>query len=153
MPNLIDIRRRIRSLLRARLLTCEREGDAGTRAFLVRKRAGPIAKDTDAANRQHYEVPAAFYRTVLGPRLKYSGGLWPSHDTDLAASETAMLDLSIERAGVRDGHRVLDLGCGWGALTFRLLERFPGLEVTAVSNSRPQRQHIEGEARRRGLIP
>ncbi len=145
------IRRRIRGLLRARLDACAREGDAGTQAFLARKREGPIAKDTDAANRQHYEVPAAFYRTVLGPRLKYSGGLWPSEDTDLPTSETAMLDLSIDRAGVTDGQRLLDLGCGWGALTFRLAERFKASEIVGISNSRSQREHIEAERDRRGL--
>ena len=145
------LRAGIRRLLRARLRACAREGDAGTQAFLARKREGPVAKHTDAANRQHYEVPAAFYRIVLGPRLKYSGGLWPSEATDLEASETAMLDLSIDRAGVRDGHRVLDLGCGWGALTFRLAERFPTAEIVGISNSRSQRAHIEAERDRRGL--
>ncbi len=145
------VRRRIRGLLRARLAACARAGDAGTSAFLARKREGPIAKETEAANRQHYEVPAAFYRLVLGPRLKYSGGLWAAPDTDLAGSETAMLDLSIDRAGVLDGHRVLDLGCGWGALTFRLAERFPAAEIVAISNSRSQRAHVEAERDRRGL--
>ena len=36
-----------------------------------------IAIETDAANQQHYEVPADFYRLVLGEHLKYSSGLWP----------------------------------------------------------------------------
>ena len=41
-------------------------------AFLERLRESPIAQDTEKANEQHYEVPAAFYKLVLGPNLKYS---------------------------------------------------------------------------------
>ena len=141
----------VRRLLARRLAQWEAAGDAGTEAFLAAKREGPIARHTDAANAQHYEVPAAFHRLTLGPRLKYSGGLWTSPDADLASSETAMLDLSIERARVEDGQRVLDLGCGWGALTIRLLERFPRVEVVSISNSTSQRAFILGEAARRGL--
>jgi cyclopropane-fatty-acyl-phospholipid synthase len=147
------LRAGIRRLLAQRLAACEAAGDAGLEAFLAAKRDGPIARHTDAANAQHYEVPAAFHALTLGPRMKYSGGLWPSLETDLAASETAMLDLSLERAGIADGQRVLDLGCGWGALTIRLLERFPRCEVVAISNSHSQRAHILAEVARRGLRP
>jgi cyclopropane-fatty-acyl-phospholipid synthase len=145
------LRRGVRRLLSRRLAACRAAGDAGTDALLEAKRTGPIALHADAANAQHYEVPAAFHRLTLGPRMKYSGGLWPSDATDLAASETAMLDLTIERAGVADGHRVLDLGCGWGALTLRLLERFPRCEIVALSNSASQREHVLAEARRLGV--
>ncbi len=147
------LRRGVRRLLAARLLACNAAGEAGLEAFLAAKRIGPIARHTAAANAQHYEVPAAFHRLTLGPRMKYSGGYWASPDTDLASSETAMLDLSIERAGIADGQRVLDLGCGWGALTIRLLERFPNCEVVALSNSNSQRAHILAEVERRDLRP
>ena len=46
---------------------------------------------------------------------------------------------------------ILDLGCGWGSLTFWLAERYPSARVLAVSNSRLQREWIEAEAQRRGL--
>lgn len=149
------LRHGIRRLLRQRLAQLTAGGPQAARerseAFYALKREGPIAFATREANEQHYELPPAFFEQALGPRRKYSGCLWEPGTTTLAEAETAMLDLTLARAGIQAGQRVLDLGCGWGALTFRLLERFPGLEVTAVSNSRPQRQHIEGEARRRGL--
>ena len=44
-------------------------------AFLAGLREGPIAEATEAANAQHYEVPAAFFEQVLGPELKYSCAL------------------------------------------------------------------------------
>lgn len=60
-----------------------------------------------------------------------------------------MLDLYVRRAGLQDGQRVLDLGCGWGSLTLYLAERFPHMRITAISNSRTQREFILG--RRPGL--
>jgi cyclopropane-fatty-acyl-phospholipid synthase len=57
-----------------------------------------------------------------------------------------MLALTCERAGLDDGQRILDLGCGWGSLTLYAAERFPNAEITAVSNSHAQRAFIEARA-------
>jgi hypothetical protein len=51
----------------------------------VRHGQGPIAPLPELANAQHYEVPAAFFDQVLGPRRKYSCCYWPPGVTDLAA--------------------------------------------------------------------
>ena len=75
-------------------------------------RQSPVAVHTDAANEQHYEVPPEFFEKVLGPRLKYSCGLWSGPGADLASSEDAMLALTVQRAGLEDGMRILELGCG-----------------------------------------
>jgi cyclopropane-fatty-acyl-phospholipid synthase len=112
-----------------------------------------IAIETEAANRQHYEVPAGFFQRTLGPHLKYSSCYWPPGVETLEDAEGAMLELTAERAeldapGVR---RVLDLGCGWGSFSLWAAARYPGVEVWGVSNSRSQRQFIEEQARRRGL--
>lgn len=117
--------------------------DARKRAYLRARRDGPIARATDAANAQHYEVPAAFFRLVLGRHLKYSSGYWPEGVATLDDAEAAMLDLTCRRAGLQDGHRVLDLGCGWGALTAWIAARYPRCRVLAVSNSATQRADIE----------
>ena len=149
------VRLGIRRLLRQRL---REEGAGGPVASLARRmawvetcRAADIAVRTDAANEQHYEVPPAFFEQVLGPRLKYSCGLWGDGAEDLAAADDAMLALTVARAGVEDGMRLLDLGCGWGSLTLYLAERFPHATITGVSNSRDQRRFIEARARARGL--
>ena len=102
-------------------------------------------------NEQHYEVPAEFFQLVLGPRLKYSCCLWPEGVESLAAAEEAMLALTCERAEIEDGMEILDLGCGWGSLTFWLAECYPACRILAVSNSRTQREFIESRARERGL--
>ena len=121
------------------------------RVLLEQLAASPIAIRTDAANAQHYEVPAAFFEQVLGRHMKYSCGYWPAGVATLDASEEAMLALTAERARIADGHRILELGCGWGSLTLYLAERFPACRITAVSNSRSQKEFIDARARARGL--
>lgn len=110
-----------------------------------------IAEQTDAANDQHYEVPASFYLNVLGNRLKYSSCYFPNGDESLDQGEEAMLELYAKRAQIQDGQNVLELGCGWGSCTLYLAEKFPGAQITGVSNSQSQRSFIEARARGRGL--
>lgn len=149
------IRHGIRRLLRERL----READAGSperrRARLLRfvdeLRNSPIAIETKAANQQHYEVPAAFFALVLGPRRKYSSAIWPEGVTTLAGAEEAMLDLTCRRACLEDGQAILELGCGWGSLSLFMAQRFPNASITAISNSHSQKQFIDSERARLGL--
>ncbi|TZF90368.1 SAM-dependent methyltransferase [Cognatilysobacter lacus] len=115
-------------------------------------RDSPVAIHTDAANAQHYELPAAFFRLCLGERLKYSGCLYPTGRETLDEAESAMLELYGERAQLADDQDILELGCGWGSLTMWMAERYPGARITAVSNSNAQREHIERECRVRGLF-
>ncbi len=119
--------------------------------LVARKSAGPIAIATDAANEQHYEIPPAFFDLFLGARRKYSGCLWPPGTETIERAEEESLRLTCERAGIADGQRVLDLGCGWGSMTLWIAEKFPACRITAVSNSAPQRRWIEDAAERRGL--
>jgi cyclopropane-fatty-acyl-phospholipid synthase len=125
--------------------------DDRLRALIQRMRTGPIAELPEIANQQHYELPPEFFELVLGPRRKYSACLWEQGTDTLAAAEEAMLELTCERAGVRDGMKILDLGCGWGSLSLWLAERYPNALITAVSNSAGQRRLIEAECARRGF--
>jgi cyclopropane-fatty-acyl-phospholipid synthase len=120
-------------------------------AFVASMDAAPVALVPQKANEQHYEVPAAFYALALGAQRKYSCCLWPEHVTTLDAAESAALSLTCERAGIADGMRVLELGCGWGSLTLWMAGHFPRARITAVSNSRSQRDYIVAEATRRGF--
>lgn len=120
-------------------------------AFVADMDAGPIAPVPDKANEQHYELPAAFFEHVLGPRLKYSGCLWPPSATDLEAAEEAALAATCDNAGLADGQNILELGCGWGALTLWMAERYPASRIAAVSNSAAQRDLITARAREQRL--
>jgi cyclopropane-fatty-acyl-phospholipid synthase len=149
------IRRAIRQRCQRRLDKeagdSSQEATAKVAAFVEELKTMPIALHTDDANEQHYELPPEFFTTVLGPHLKYSCGYWPEGVTTLAESEERMLALTVERAGVTDGMRVLDLGCGWGSLSLYMAENFPGSQFTAVSNSGPQGDFIRARAADRGL--
>lgn len=138
----------IRRMLGRRLRDSRRR-DAG--AFLAELRRSPIALAPERANQQHYELPVEFFERVLGRRLKYSCAWWPARVTDLDTAEERMLALTCERAGLRDGMTVLDLGCGWGSLALWIAERYPRTRVLAVSNSKLQRESILGRVRGRGL--
>ena len=127
------------------------EQAAACEAFLERLRTGPVAVETRAANVQHYEVPPAFFEQVLGRHMKYSCALWTPGVRTLDEAEEAMLARTCERAGIRDGMDVLDLGCGWGSLSLWIAERYPGCRVLSVSNSAPQKAFIEGRCASRGI--
>ena len=111
----------------------------------------PIAQDTDAANRQHYELPAAFFERVLGPHLKYSCCYFEPGVSDLAEAEAEALRQTATNADLQDGQSILELGCGWGSLSLWMANAFPRARIVSVSNSASQRDFIEGRARRRGL--
>jgi len=162
--------RRIIRLRHARVLNRE---DPGTvegrqeclRAFMRDMQTRPVAQAPLESNRQHYEVPAAFFENILGPRLKYSACLWPESELGrrprpaqaaseralLGNAEEAMLLRTAERAKVRDGMRILDLGCGWGSFSLWAAERFPETRITAVSNAAEQGAFIRQQASERSL--
>jgi cyclopropane-fatty-acyl-phospholipid synthase len=149
------IRAGIRRLC-AKRLDEERAGGLGVVAVRFQQRIdalkqSAVAIHTDAANGQHYELPARFFELCLGPRLKYSGCFYPTGNETLAQAEEAMLDLYGKRAELEDGQSILELGCGWGSLTLWMAQRFPHARITAVSNSSGQRRHIEARCKALGL--
>ncbi len=149
------IRVGIRRLLKDRLRTlgdCSPEaGRIRTARFVESMRTWPIADLPAKANEQHYEVPAEFFRWVLGPHRKYSSGWWPEGVTTLAAAEAISLQETCAHAGLADGQRILELGCGWGSLTLWMAEHYRSSRIVAISNSVSQGEYIMAEARRRGL--
>jgi cyclopropane-fatty-acyl-phospholipid synthase len=140
------LRAAIRVNLQLRLVRERRTTPEAHRRLVDELRRSPIALQPAKPNEQHYEEPPEFFELVLGPRMKYSCCLWDDSTATLAQAEEAMLALTCERARIEDGMEILDLGCGWGSLTLYVAERFPRARVTAVSNSRLQREWIEARA-------
>jgi cyclopropane-fatty-acyl-phospholipid synthase len=62
-----------------------------------------------------------------------------------------MLELTCNRAGIRNGQHILECGCGWGSLSLFMAQQYPGSQITAVSNSRTQKIFIDQQARSRGI--
>ena len=126
-------------------------GGPNTDAAFARQMAErPIAEHTDAANEQHYEVPAEFFLNCLGPRLKYSSCLYEPGDT-LAQAEDRALAETCAHADLKDGQSILELGCGWGSLSLWMARTYPKATITSVSNSASQGEFIRGRAAAEGL--
>jgi cyclopropane-fatty-acyl-phospholipid synthase len=128
-----------------------RSGPGDEAAFVEAMSARRIAEHVEAANRQHYEAPTAFFEKVLGPRMKYSCCLYGRAADTLARAEDASLAETCVHADLRNGQSILELGCGWGSLSLWMAERYPASSIRAVSNSRTQREHILARAAERGL--
>ena len=108
------LRRGIRSQLQDRINTIATTSMSSAietkRAYVDLLRTRPIAINTDDANTQHYEVGTGVLEESLGPRMKYSCCLYPKGGETLAQAEIAMLELYVERAGLKDGMKIFDLG-------------------------------------------
>jgi len=149
------VRAGIRTLLKERLTELPLGSPDGIQkaksSFITGMDKGPIALVPEKANEQHYEVPADFFAGVLGPRRKYSACHWDDQQHSLEQAEEHAIAETCRRAGLRDGMRVLELGCGWGSVSLLAAEQFPRSQFLAVSNSLSQREYIESEAERHSI--
>lgn len=111
-------------------------------AHLKGKRHSPV-RDR-AAIGFHYDQPVAFYRSFLDSDLVYSCAYWDHGVETLEEAQRAKIDYSLRKLRLREGERLLDIGCGWGALVVRAAKEF-GAYVLGVTLSERQCE----EARRR----
>ena len=108
------LRRGIRSQLQQRInlikTTSLAESYETKMKYVELLRSRPIAIETATANEQHYEVGTGVLTGMLGPRMKYSSCLYPKGTESLAQAEIAMLESYVEKAQLKDGMRIFDLG-------------------------------------------
>ena len=116
--------------------------------WVEKLKQSPIALVPEKANEQHYEVPPDFFEQVLGKHLKYSSGYWPNGIDTLDQSEKAMLEITCQRADLKDGMNILELGSGWGSLTCFMAKLLPNATITTVSNSENQGIYIQNRCRK-----
>ncbi|MCJ1406364.1 hypothetical protein MMC19_000429 [Ptychographa xylographoides] len=147
----IGIRRQLADRIRTIHSTSLEDAYQTKMHYVKSLRTRPIAIETAAANEQHYEVGTGVLQACLGPRMKYSCCLYPTGRETLGQAEVAMLETYIEKAELKDGMRILDLGCGWGSGALYFAEVFPNARITAFSNSRTQKEYIDSQARDKGL--
>ena len=100
-------------------------------AFAEHLRRSPIAEQVEKANEQHYEVPAEFFRLVLGPRLKYSACLWPEGTETLGAGRGGDA-----RPDVRAGRRRGRDDAARPRLRLGILDRLAGGALSEVADRR-----------------
>src|SRR5690606_24553396 len=85
---------------------------------------------------RHYDLGNDLYAAMLGRRLVYSCGYW-REAADLDAAQEAKLGLCCRKLGMREGMRLLDIGCGWGEMLRFAAERY-GVSGVGVTISREQ---------------
>ncbi len=146
------IRQKIRKLNEERLsIERNKYSSEYVEKFVQDLKSLPIAIETKSANEQHYEVPADFFKLCLGEHLKYSCCYWINTNDNLNTAEKNMLKLTCERADLIDGLSILELGCGWGAISLWMAKTYPNSKITSVSNSESQKEHIYKECKTRGI--
>jgi cyclopropane-fatty-acyl-phospholipid synthase len=92
-----------------------------------------IARD-DAAVRHHYDLGNDFYRLFLDEQMVYSCAYWTEGADRLEVAQAAKLELICRKLELKPGLRVLDVGCGWGALVAHAT-RMHGVRATGISLS------------------
>jgi cyclopropane-fatty-acyl-phospholipid synthase len=85
----------------------------------------------------HYDVGNDFYRFVLGESMTYSCAYWADPSPDLDQAQFAKCDLVARKLGLREGMRVLDVGCGWGTFALHAARTY-GAQVVGVTLSHEQ---------------
>jgi cyclopropane-fatty-acyl-phospholipid synthase len=114
-------------------------------------RTGRAARRSAAAEiRFHYDVGNAFYALWLDPAMVYTCAYFERADADLATAQTAKLDLICRKLRLQPGHRMLDIGCGWGALVQHAAEHY-GVQALGITLSAAQAEWGQARIRERGL--
>ncbi|KAK3945049.1 cyclopropane-fatty-acyl-phospholipid synthase [Diplogelasinospora grovesii] len=120
-------------------------------AFVEELRDRPIAIETAAANKQHYEVGTGIMQAQLGKHLKYSCSRFPTGRETVSEAEEITLAEYAEKMTIEDGMTILDIGCGWGSAVLYFAAKFPNSRVVGFSNSKTQKVYIDDTAKERGL--
>jgi cyclopropane-fatty-acyl-phospholipid synthase len=106
-----------------------------------KRRAPRMFRHTRASDAEvvgyHYDVSNQFYALWLDANMVYSCGYFRSPQDSLEAAQIQKIDHILVKLRVRPGDRLLDIGCGWGALIMRAAEKF-GARTVGITLSRNQ---------------
>ena len=98
----------------------------------------------------HYDVSDDFYRLFLDRSMVYSCAYYRSESDDLDRAQENKLDHILTKLMLKPGERLLDIGCGWGALILRAATKF-GAHALGITLSRNQYEHVQQRIRAEGL--
>jgi cyclopropane-fatty-acyl-phospholipid synthase len=107
------------------------------------------SRDSQAVT-HHYNVSNRFYEMVLGPSMTYSCAVFATPDDTLEAAQARKVDLVARKLDLQPGMRLLDVGCGWGAMSIHAARHY-GASVVGVTLSEPQRRYATEQAKLAGV--
>jgi len=109
------------------------------------------SKSQDArAIAYHYDVSNAFYQTFLDREMVYSCAYFEQGNEDLATAQQKKIDHILNKIALQPGQRLLDIGCGWGALVIRAAQRY-GANCVGITLSAQQRAWASERIKMLGL--
>ncbi len=98
----------------------------------------------------HYDVSNDFYRLWLDEEMLYSCAYFRQNEDSLDQAQNQKLDHILSKLRPQQGQRLLDIGCGWGALVIRAAQRF-GVQAVGITLSRNQYEHALERVKAAGL--
>jgi cyclopropane-fatty-acyl-phospholipid synthase len=108
-----------------------------------------IARDRRAVT-HHYDVSNEFFELFLGDAMTYSCAIWSRGAETLEEAQETKLELVCTKLGLREGERLLDVGCGWGSFAVHAAKRH-GVHITGITLSAPQAERARERARDAGV--
>jgi len=117
----------------------------------VRPRGALHSRSRDrAAVTHHYDVSNRFYEMILGPTMTYSCAVFATPQDTLEIAQRRKVDLIARKLALREGDRLLDIGCGWGTMAVHAAKNY-GARVVGVTLSQPQQRFATERAQREGV--
>ncbi|MEW6759429.1 MAG: cyclopropane-fatty-acyl-phospholipid synthase family protein [Pseudomonadota bacterium] len=147
----IDVKGRAADIISVGNVLSEHLGKGGNKLLDALRRRVPHTRALDAeAIRYHYDVSNDFYAAWLDPGMVYSCAYFEDGLEDLATAQQKKIDHILRKIDLRPGQRLLDIGCGWGALVLRAAQHF-GARCVGITLSDNQAALARERVERAGL--
>ena len=147
VDGLIDIEGTIDDVIAVAARLSARAGRQVRRAARMMRHTRRVDADAIA---YHYDVSNDFYRLWLDEEMVYSCAYFRSPDDSLEQAQMQKLDHILAKLRLQPGQRLLDIGCGWGALAMRAAQRH-GVHAVGITLSRNQRDLARSRVAQAGL--
>jgi cyclopropane-fatty-acyl-phospholipid synthase len=150
VEGLIDVEGSVPDMLAvAHRLAATAEPEGGLLGRLRRRFAHTRDSDSEAIQ-YHYDVSNEFYAQWLGEGMVYSCGYFENGDETLDEAQVKKIDHILTKIQLQPGQRLLDIGCGWGALVLRAAQKF-GAHCVGVTLSKNQHELASERVKAAGL--
>ncbi|MCA0389560.1 MAG: cyclopropane-fatty-acyl-phospholipid synthase family protein [Bacteroidetes bacterium] len=111
--------------------------------------AHSLERDKDAVS-YHYDMSNDLYKLWLDPQMVYSCAYFKTQDTPLEEAQTDKLDYICRKLALKEGEKLLDVGCGWGALVIHAAQNY-GVTALGVTLSKNQAELANSRIQQLGL--